>query len=471
MNSSHKNRLVVLGAGPGGYTTAFLAADRGMQVTLIDDNSKPGGVCLHKGCIPSKSLLHIAKLIEEMRAAEAFGLKFKPPEIDLNQMRESNRSMINKMSNGLLSLCKQRGVKFVQGRAKFINSTSLVINDQDQMGFDHCVLATGSKPVCPPLFAKLGDHLLNSTTALALQDVPERLLIVGGGYIGLEMATVFSSLGSRVTIVEMTQDLLPGLDRDLVRPLHARLKPRFEAINLSTQVLTCELKNNQVEVVFDSGGTQKLENYDKVLVAVGRKPNSMDMGLDSTGVKTDDKGFIKVDDRFETNEPNIFAIGDVIGGAMLAHKASAEGRTVAANLSGESSVAELGCIPAVVFTDPELAWCGLTETEAKSQNITIEIAKFPWGASGRAQTLGRPDGMTKLIINPETEEILGMGIAGVGAGELIGEGVLAVDNKLKVVDLAESIHPHPTLSETIMESAESFYGEATHIYKRPRKTS
>ena len=465
----NKKRVIILGAGPGGYTAAFLAADRGMQVTLVDENSRPGGVCLHRGCIPSKSLLHLSRLIEETRSAEAFGLKFQSPEIDLNQIREWSRGVIDKMSNGLISLCKQRGVDFVKGRARFLDSNSLVINDNEQIKFDHCILATGSQPICPPLFSKISDRLLTSTTALELEEIPERLLVVGGGYIGLEMGTVYSALGSHVTVVEMTGDLLPGVDRDLVRSLLPRLKSQFQNIYLNTQVISCELKGNQIVTELDGPGGVELANYDRVLVAVGRKPNSMNLGLESTRIKTDDKGFVEVDERNQTAEPTIFAIGDVIGGTMLAHKASAEGKAVIKILSGEEPSPKAQCVPAVVFTDPELAWCGLTETEAKNNDRRVQVAKFPWGASGRAQALGRPDGVTKLILDPDTEEVLGMGICGVGAGELIGEGVLAVDNGLKAKDLAHSIHPHPTLSETIMETAESFYGEATHIYKKLRK--
>jgi dihydrolipoamide dehydrogenase len=459
-----EKRIIILGAGPGGYTAAFLAADRGMSVTLIDENSKPGGVCLHKGCIPSKSLLHLSRLIEETRNAEACGLKFQPPEIDLNRVREWNREVISKMSRGLISLCKQRGVEFVHGRARFLDGNNLVINDKDRLSFDHCILATGSQPICHPFFSAIGDRTLTSTSALELEEVPERLLVVGGGYIGLEMGTIYSSLGSQVTVVEMTGELLTGVDRDLVRPLLSRLKSQFQNIYLNTKVVSCELKDNRVAVQFD--GDVEAASYDRILVAVGRKPNTVDIGLESTGIKTDDHGFIQVDERFQTDESSIFAIGDVIGGAMLAHKASAEGKDVVGMLAGDESNQKVRTVPAVVFTDPEIAWCGLTETEAKSKGMKVQIAKFPWGASGRAQTLSRPDGVTKLILDPDTEQILGMGITGVGAGELIGEGVLAVDNGLKAKDLAHSIHPHPTLSETIMESAEAFYGEATHTYKR-----
>ncbi len=459
--------MIVLGAGPGGYSAAFLAADRGLSVTLVDENPKPGGVCLHRGCIPSKSLLHLSRLIEETKNTEACGLKFQPPEIDLNRIREWNGEVISKMANGLSALCKQRGVEFVNGRARFLDGNHLVIDDKEPMTFDHCIVATGSQPVCPPLFAELGDRTLTSTSALELEEVPQRFLVVGGGYIGLELGTVYAAFGSQVTVVEMTGELLPGVDRDLTRPLVSRLKSQFQNIYLNTLVVSCELKEKQIAVQFE--GEVQTGNYDRILVAVGRKPNTVDMGLEFTGIKTDDKGFIQVDERFQTGEPSIFAIGDVIGGAMLAHKASSEGKTVVDILTGETLSAKIRSVPAVVFTDPEIAWCGLTETEAQKSNRKVQVVKFPWGASGRAQTLGRPDGVTKLILDPDTEQVLGMGITGVGAGELIGEGVLAVDLGLKAKDLAHSIHPHPTLSETIMESAEVFYGEATHILNRPRK--
>jgi dihydrolipoamide dehydrogenase len=464
-----KKRVVIIGGGPGGYAAAFLAADLGMQVTLIDEDSQPGGVCLHRGCIPSKSLLHLSKLIEETREAEMFGLKFQPPEIDLSRIRDWNREVIGKMTKGLISLCKQRGVNFVQGRARLLGSNSLALNNKETLEFDHCILATGSQPVCPTLFSQIGNRLLTSTTALELEDIPQNLLVVGGGYIGLEMGTIYASLGSRVTVVEMTGELLPGVDRDLVRPLHARLKTKFQDIFLETQVVSCELKDNQVVAQLEGSENTSTNYYDRVLAAVGRKPNTIDIGLESTKIKTDKHGFIEVDGKFQTAEPSISAIGDVIGGAMLAHKASAEGKAVIDILAGEDSRQKEHNVPAVVFTDPEIAWCGLTETEAKNNNRKIQVVKFPWGASGRAQTLGRTEGVTKLILDPDNEKILGMGISGVGAGELIGEGVLAIDHGLKAQDLADSIHPHPTLSETIMESAEAYHGKATHIYKRPRK--
>ncbi len=464
-----KKRVVIVGGGPGGYSAAFLAADLGMKVTLIDENSKPGGVCLHRGCVPSKSLLHLSKLIEETRDAEAFGLKFQPPKIDLNRIREWSQEVINKMANGLISLCKQRGVEFIHGKASLLGNNCLSTRDKGTLEFDHCILATGSQPISPPIFSNISDRLLTSTTALELEDIPDRLLIIGGGYIGLEMGTVYASLGSRVTVVEMARELLSGVDRDLLRPLLSRLKIKFQDIYLNTQVVSCELKENQILTQLERSGETQFNNFDRILVSVGRKPNSLNIGLESTRIETDENGFIKVDERFQTAEPSIYAIGDVIGGAMLAHKASAEAKVVVNSLGGERSNQKLGCVPAVIFTDPEIAWCGLTETEAKIHDRKFHVAKFPWGASGRAQTLGRPEGVTKLILDLETEKILGMGISGVGAGELIGEGVLAVDHGLKANDLAHSIHPHPTLSETIMESAEIFYGKATHIYKKPRK--
>lgn len=465
-----EKKIVIIGAGPGGYTAAFLAADRGMSVTLIDASSKLGGVCLHKGCIPSKSLLHLSKLIEETRNAEMFGLTFQPPQIDLNRIREWNREVIAKMSNGLSSICKQRGIEFIQGKARFIDGNTLCINDGEPAEFEHCILATGSKPISPTLFSTIENNLLNSTSALELKEVPENLLVVGGGYIGLEMGSVYASLGSQVTLVEMTGDLLPGVDRDLVRPLSSKLKSQFKNIYLNTKVIASEVNGNQVNIKFEGSGDIESAKFDKVLVAVGRSPNSEGIGLESTHVKTDDKGFVIINEKFQTGESSIFAIGDVIGGAMLAHKASADGKSVVELLMGEAPNRRERSVPAVVFTDPEIAWCGLTENEARKMNIEIKVEKFPWGASGRAQTLGRPEGLTKLIIDPKTEKILGVGIVGAGAGELIGEGVLSVDNGLKAKDLANSIHPHPTLSETIMETAESFYGVATHIYKKPRKS-
>lgn len=457
-------KIVVLGGGPGGYAAAFLAADKGMDVTLIDAGDKPGGVCLHRGCIPSKALLHIAHLINETQEAKAWGVDFGDPKIDLEGVRNWKNQIIDKMATGLSQLCKQRKVQFVSGKGIFIDSNVIEVNE-NSYSFDHCILATGSRPTQP---FKKTSHLIDSTGALELESIPKRLLVVGGGYIGLEMGSVYAALGSQVTVVEMMEDLLTGVDRDLVRPLQHRIKNQFEAILLSTKVANIENKGSEVSVTLEkeSGKDQKL--FDEVLVSIGRRPNTENIGLENTKVKLDDKGFVIADSQQKTADASISAIGDVIGGAMLAHKAAHEAKVAVEVLAGEDSSFKDRVIPAVVFTDPEIAWAGLTETEAQKQGIKVSIAKFPWGASGRAQTLGRGEGLTKLIIDPESERIIGVGLTGAGAGELIAEGVLAIETGAKAKDLALAIHPHPTLSETMMEAAEVFYGTATHIYKRKK---
>jgi dihydrolipoamide dehydrogenase len=457
-------KIVVLGGGPGGYAAAFLAADKGMDVTLIDAGKKPGGVCLHRGCIPSKALLHIAHLINETKEAKAWGVDFGEPKIDLDAVRNWKNQVIDKMSTGLAQLCKQRKVEFVSGKGVFKNSQSIAVDDQ-LYPFDHCILATGSRPIQP---FQNNSHLIDSTGALDLESVPEKLLVVGGGYIGLEMGSVYAALGSQVTIVEMMDGLLTGVDRDLVRPLQHRIKNQFEAILLNTKVANIENKDSEFSVTLENESGAEEKVFDQVLVSIGRKPNTENLGLDNTQVKLNEKGFVITDSQLKTSDPSISAIGDVIGGAMLAHKAAHEAKVAVEVLNGENSDFNNRVIPAVVFTDPEIAWAGLTETEAQEQGKEIAIAKFPWGASGRAQTLGRGEGLTKLIIDPESEKIVGVGLTGSGAGELIAEGVLAIETGTKAKDLALSIHPHPTLSETLMEAADVFYGTATHIYKRKR---
>ena len=457
-------KIVVLGGGPGGYAAAFLAADRGMDVTLIDVEKKPGGVCLHRGCIPSKALLHIAHLINETKEAKAWGVDFGEPKVDLDVVRNWKNQVIDKMATGLLQLCKQRKVEFVSGKGLFKDSQTIEV-DGKFFSFDHCILATGSRPIQP--FQK-NSNLIDSTGALDLESVPEKLLVIGGGYIGLEMGSVYAALGSQVTIVEMMDRLLTGVDRDLVRPLQHRIKKQFEAILLSTKVGEIKQTEPKIHVTLEneSGAEQKV--FDRVLVSVGRAPNTDRLGLENTNVKLNEKGFVVADSQQKTSDPNIYAIGDVIGGAMLAHKAAHEAKIAVEVLDGKNSDFNNRVIPAVVFTDPEIAWAGLTETESQAQGRKISIAKFPWGASGRAQTLGRGEGMTKLIIDPESEKIIGVGLTGAGAGELISEGVLAIETGTKAKDLALAIHPHPTLSETLMEAADVFYGTATHIYKRKR---
>jgi dihydrolipoamide dehydrogenase len=465
--------LAVVGAGPGGYAAAFLAADLGLKVTFIDPEVNPGGVCLYRGCIPSKALLHVAKLIEESRQAKNWGIEYGEPKIDLGKLRGWKESVVKRLTGGLGQLSKQRSVKYVQGRAGFESSTTLRITKADGSGesmrFDRILLATGSRPAVIPSLKIESPRMMDSTRALDLKDIPKTLLVVGGGYIGLELGSVYAALGTRVTVVEMLSGLLPGADRDLVLPLHKRLEKMFDAILLNTTVKSMKEESGGIRVTFDGADVKEREKvFEKVLVSVGRKPNSEIPGLDKTRVKVGPKGFIQVNKQLQTDDPSIYAIGDVVGEPMLAHKAMHEGRTAAEAIFGKKVAFEPHAIPAVVFTDPEIAWAGLTETQAKESGREIAVAKFPWGASGRAITLDRPEGMTKLILDPKTERVLGVGIVGVGAGDLIAEGVLAIEMAALAGDLELTIHPHPTLSETVMEAAEVFFGTSTDVY-RPKR--
>ena len=466
-------RLAVIGGGPGGYAAAFHAADLGMQVTMIDVEPNPGGVCTFKGCIPSKALLHAAKVLDEAKHADNFGVSFAKPRIDLDKLRSWKDGVVKKQTGGLGLLAKARKVTFVQGKASFIDAKTLSVdtsNGQQRVEADFIIIATGSRPSTVPGVSIDTPKVLDSTTALELPDIPARLLVVGGGYIGLELGTVYAALGSKVTVVEMTDGLLPGADRDLAAVVAKRMEATCEAILLDTKVTGVKDEKQGLSVTFDGKNAPKgSQIFDRVLVAVGRRPNSAIAGLDKTRVKVNQRGFIEVDGQRRTSESSIFAIGDVAGDPMLAHKASHEARVAVEAILGRSSKFEPRAIPAVVFTDPELAWTGLTETEAKQQNRAIEVAKYPWAASGRAATVDRPDGLTKLIIDPETERVLGVGIVGSGAGELISEGTLAIEMGALAADLALTIHPHPTLSETIMEAAEVFFGESVHVYK-PKKS-
>ncbi|MBZ5599335.1 MAG: dihydrolipoyl dehydrogenase [Acidobacteriia bacterium] len=463
--------IAVVGGGPGGYAAAFLAADLGMKVTLIDPEVNPGGVCLYRGCIPSKALLHVAKLIEESHQAKNWGIEFGDPQIDVSRLRSWKEGVVKKLTGGLGMLSKQRSVQYIQGWAGFENSTTLRVTKADKteetLSFDRVILATGSRPAIIPSLKLDSPRMMDSTAALDLADVPATLLVVGGGYIGLELGTVYAALGTKVTVVEMLPGLLPGADRDLVLPLHKRLEKMFDSILLNTTVAGLKEENSGIRVTF-SGSAQDERVFDKVLVSVGRKPNSEIAGLENTSVTVNPRGFVEVNRQLQTDDPVIYAIGDVVGEPMLAHKASHEGRTAVEATAGHKVAFEPNAIPAVVFTDPEIAWCGLTQTQAEKENREIKVAKFPWGASGRAMTLDRAEGMTKLLIDPATERVLGMGIVGAGAGELIAEGVLAIEMGALARDLELTIHPHPTLSETIMEAAEVFYGQATDIY-RPKK--
>ena len=472
---TRKLRVAVVGGGPGGYAAAFLAADLAMQVTLIDPEVNPGGVCLYRGCIPSKALLHVAKLMEESQQARTWGIDFAAPKVDLARLRSWKESVVNRLTGGLGQLSKQRHVEYVRGMAAFENSNTLSVTKTDKtevkLSFDRIVLATGSRPAIVPKLNLESSRLMDSTGALNLEDIPASLLVVGGGYIGLELGSVYAALGTRVIVVEMLPGLLPGADRDLVLPLHKRLEKMFEAILLNTTVASLKEDGNGIRAAFEGAAitdANREQVFDRVLVSVGRKPNSEIPGLDKTQVHVDARGFIEVNKQLQTADPSIYAIGDVVGEPMLAHKASHEGRVAVEAIAGHKVAFEPAAIPAVVFTDPEVAWCGLTETQAEKEKREIKVAKFPWGASGRAVTLDRPDGMTKLLIDSKTERVLGVGIVGAGAGELIAEGVLAVEMAALASDVAMTIHPHPTLSETVMESAEVFFGTSTHVY-RPKR--
>jgi len=473
MSDTPSLNIAVVGAGPGGYAAAFLAADLGMSVTLIDPELNPGGVCLYRGCIPSKALLHVAKLIEESEQAKNWGIDFTAPRIDLARLRSWKESVVKKLTGGLGILSKQRKVTYIQGRAAFENSNTLQIAKGDgstqSLAFDRIIIATGSRPAIVPTLKLDTPRIMDSTGALNLEDIPGTLLVVGGGYIGLELGSVYAALGTRVTVVEMLSGLLPGADRDLVLPLHKRLEKMFDGILLNTTVVSVKDEGNGIRATLKAqDGNAQEKVFDRVLVSVGRKPNSEIPGLEKTRVQVGPRGFIQANKQLQTGDPSIYAIGDVVGEPMLAHKAMHEGRTAAEAIAGHKVAFEPNAIPAVVFTDPEVAWCGLTETQAQNENREIKVAKFPWAASGRAVTLDRPEGMTKLLVDPQTERVLGVGIVGVGAGELIAEGVLAIEMSALARDVAMTIHPHPTLSETVMNSAEVFYGTPTDIY-RPKR--
>jgi dihydrolipoamide dehydrogenase len=474
MANSH---VVVIGAGPGGYAAAFYAADLGMRVTLVDPAVNPGGVCLYRGCIPSKALLHVAKLLDEAKHAEAWGVKFGAPAIDLDRLRGFKEKVVNQLTGGLGILSRQRKITYLRGTAAFRDAHSIEVTREggqpgaETVQFDYAIIATGSRPATVPGLSIDSPRVMDSTGGLELPDVPKSLLVVGGGYIGLELGSVYAALGTRVTVVEMTGGLLPGADRDLVNVLAKRIESMSEAVMLNTKVVAMKAAKDAVAVTFEGeglGSGAKERTFDRVLVSIGRRPNGAVPGLDRTRVKVNARGFIEVDKRLGTAEPSIYAIGDVVGEPMLAHKASHEGRVAVESIAGEKVAFEPLAIPAVVFTDPELAWCGLTESDAQRDGRKIAVAKFPWAASGRALTLDRTDGLTKLIIDPATERVLGVGIVGPGAGELIAEGVLAVEMGANATDMKMSIHPHPTLSETLMESAEVFFGQATHVY-RPKR--
>jgi dihydrolipoamide dehydrogenase len=466
-----KTDIVVVGAGPGGYAAAFYAADLGKKVILVEQDRKLGGVCLNRGCIPSKALLYATHTLSLAKESEHRGITFQTPNVDLAKLRSWKDGVLAKLSGGVAQLAKMRGVEVWNGRGYFEDSTTLRVETEEGqkfINFDQAIIAVGSKSALPKAWDLGNPRIMTSRGALEVEEIPENLLVIGGGYIGMELGTVYAALGSKIVLVEALDGILMGADADLARPIVAYAKKNFKEVRLKTKVGKMSTQGKQIRVEMEVEGQKKEELYDRVLVAVGRVPNCENIGLENTKVTRDDKGFIKINEKQQTDDPSIYAIGDVAGGVMLAHKASREARVAVEVILGESSSFTDVVIPAVVFTDPELAWCGLTEAEAKQKGITVEIAKFPWAASGRALTFDRPDGLTKLIIDPETERILGVGIVGAGAGELIAEGVLAVEASLTAKDLALSVHPHPTLSETMMEAAEVFYGHPTHTFVKKK---
>src|SRR5215207_7314065 len=463
--------LVVVGAGPGGYAAAFYAADLGKKVILVERDKRLGGVCLNRGCIPSKALLHAAHTITSARESEHRGITFAAPTTDVVKLRAWKESILTKLAGGIAQLAKMRGVQVLAGRGHFEDSQTLrVETDQGQqfINYDQAIIAVGSKSAMPKAFDLGNPRVMTSREALQIEDVPGDLLVIGGGYIGMELGTVYATLGSKVTVVEALDAILAGGDPDLVRPVVRYAEKNFREVRLKSKVVKMATVGKQIKVITEKDGQQKEEMYDRVLVSVGRVPNAADLGLENAGIERDEKGFIKISTQQLTNLPGVYAIGDIAGGVMLAHKASREARVAVENIIGENTTFENVIIPAVVFTDPEVAWCGLTESEAKAKGIEVEVAKFPWAASGRALSFDRTDGLTKLIIDPQSERILGVGIVGAGAGELIAEAVVAIEMGATVEDLALCVHPHPTVSETLMEAAEVFFGTSTHTYTRKK---
>ena len=470
---SNLKQLVVIGAGPGGYAAAFHAADLGLQVTLLDSENEPGGVCLYKGCIPSKTLLQIAKVIKNATEANNYGVEFSEPKINLDRLRAWKNGVIKKLAQGLRQLCKQRKIEFIQSVANFSDSNTLEIrrkrNNTETILFDHAVLATGSHPATIANIQVESQLVMNSAKALELENIPKSMLVVGGGYIGLELGSVYAALGTEVSVVEMTSNLMPGMDTDLVSVLARHLEKLFDSIMLNTTIAQLTEQKDNIKVRFEGANLDKEEkSYEKVLIAVGRRPNSFGIGLENTNVQIDEKGFVRVNEKRQTEVSSIYAIGDVAGEPQLAHKATYEGMLAAKAIAGFDVAFEPRAIPFVEYTEPEIAQCGLSEKRAVKENRKVSIVKFPWSASGRAATLAQSQGMTKLILDPETERILGIGIVGVGAGELISEGALAIEMSAVASDIAWTIHPHPTLSETLMEAAKLFLGHSIHLY-HPRK--
>ena len=465
--------VVVLGAGPGGYTAAFRAADLGKQVVLIEKHASLGGVCLNVGCIPSKALLHVAKVINEAEEVSHHGVTFAKPKIDINAIRSWKESVIAKLTGGLAGLAKQRKVQVVRGTGKFTSPNSIAVQTAEGekiVTFDHAIVAAGSSVARIPGFPYEDERIIDSTGALALKDVPKRMLVIGGGIIGLEMATVYEALGAKISVVELMDQIMPGADKDMVKPLHTRIAKRYEAIMLKTKVTKIEAKKEGLLVTFEGEqAPAEPQLYDRVLMAVGRRPNGREIAAEAAGLIVNERGFIPVDKQMRSNVNHIYAIGDIVGDPMLAHKAVHEGKVAAENIAGHKAFFEPLTIPSVAYTDPEIAWMGLTETQAKAQGIEYEKASFPWAASGRALSIAREEGATKVLLDPQSRRILGMGIVGVNAGELIAEGVLALEMGADMEDMGLTIHPHPTLSETLCFAAEMAEGTITDLYAPKKK--
>ncbi|WP_282017150.1 dihydrolipoyl dehydrogenase [Salegentibacter mishustinae] len=468
MAKKDRKELVIIGAGPGGYAAAFHAADLGIKVTLIDPEVNPGGVCLYRGCIPSKALLHLAKTKEEAMQASKWGMKFEEPKIDIKKVASWKEKVVKKLTEGLGQLSKARNIEYIQGKAKFTGKNELEVTDNkgktSGLSFEKVIIATGSSAVGLPELEIDHEKIWDATDALELKEIPKKMLVVGGGYIGLELGSVYAALGTKVSIAEMTPGFLPGADRDLVKVFEK--SEAFKNVFFETKVEKVKITKKGVKVSLKGKKEEQTKKFDCVLVAVGRKPNTQNLGLEKLGIAANENGFLEVDDRRRTKLEHVFAIGDITGEPMLAHKASHEGRIAAEVIAGKKGAAyDPKVIPAIVFTNPELAWCGLTEEEAKEKNKNVKVVKFPWSASGRAVAIGENTGLTKLLIDKETEVILGGAVAGKNAGSLIPEIALAIEMGSTASDLSLTIHPHPTLSETIMESAELFYGGATHYKK------
>ena len=464
-------QVLVIGAGPGGYTAAFRAADLGLTVTLVERWPTLGGVCLNVGCIPSKALLHAAKVVDEAAAMADHGITFGPPKIDLDKLRGWKASVVGKLTGGLQTLAKQRKVEVLQGTAKFVEPGLVEVagaSGVQRLSFEHCIIAAGSEPVRLP-FVPDDPRVIDSTGALELQDLPQRMLVIGGGIIGLEMGSVYATLGVRVSVVEFMKQLAPGADADLVRPLEKRLRKQFESIWLGTKVKAVSAEREGLRVTFEGDGAPEPQLYDRVLVAVGRKPNGRLVGAEQGGIEVDERGFIRVNQQMRTNVANVYAIGDVVGQPMLAHKATHEGKVAAEVIAGEKRSFDARVIPAVAYTDPEIAWVGLTETDAKARGVRYEKGVFPWAASGRSLAQGRDEGFTKLLFDPDTHRVVGGGIVGPNAGELIAEIALAIEMGADAADIGLTIHPHPTVSESIAMSAEAFEGTLTDLYVPKRK--